>query len=118
VYIFILCSSVEYTEVEVEWEQERLKCGEISPYFVVNAIKYLKQVLLSYYFNFNRTQFIFKIGPEAVALLNGEALRRDAGSAEFLMSWQSVVNSLSSVFERMPKYAWIMKQVTISINCI
>ena len=35
------------------------------------------------------------------------------GSAEFLASWESLVNSLAVVFDRMPKYAWIMKQVRL-----
>lgn len=54
---------------------------------------------------------IFKTGTEAVQLLFGEASRRDNGDAEFLESWESLVGSLGVVFERMPKYAWVMKQL-------
>jgi glutamate dehydrogenase (NADP+) len=54
---------------------------------------------------------IFKTGTEAMQLLNGEALRRDGGRVEFLQSWEGMVNSLGVVFERMPKYAWVMKQL-------
>lgn len=54
---------------------------------------------------------IFKTGAEAVQLLNSEASRRDEGAREFLTSWNSLTGSLGVVFERMPKYAWIMKQL-------
>ena len=54
---------------------------------------------------------IFKTGTEATQLLNDEALRRDKGSPEFLSSWESMVTSLAALFDRQPKYAWIMKQV-------
>lgn len=54
---------------------------------------------------------IFKTGNEAVGLLTGEAGRKDVGADEFLSSWESLVGSLGVVFERMPKYAWIMKQL-------
>ena len=30
---------------------------------------------------------------------------------EFLESWEGMVSSLAVVFDRQPKYAWIMKQV-------
>lgn len=54
---------------------------------------------------------IFKTGGEAVQLLNGEALRKDSDCLEFIASWESVTGSLNVVFDRMPKYAWIMKQL-------
>ena len=54
---------------------------------------------------------IFKTGTEAVQLLNGEAIRRDGGHKIFLETWESMVGSLGVVFERMPKYAWVMKQL-------
>lgn len=38
------------------------------------------------------------------------------GEVEFLDCWRSMTSSLSVVFERMPKYAWIMKQVC-SVHC-
>lgn len=56
---------------------------------------------------------VFKTGTEACQLLISEAHRKDAGSQKFLSSWESVVNSLAVVFDRMPKYAWVMKQVTL-----
>lgn len=40
-----------------------------------------------------------------------EAQRRDGGSVEFLAAWEAMVNNLSVVFDRNPKYAWIMKQM-------
>jgi len=54
---------------------------------------------------------IFKTGAEAFQLLNGEAQRRDEGNAAFLSSWASMASSLAVVFDRTPKYAWIMKQL-------
>mmetsp|Transcript_17046 Transcript_17046/g.15398 ORF Transcript_17046/g.15398 Transcript_17046/m.15398 type:complete len:525 (-) Transcript_17046:47-1621(-) len=54
---------------------------------------------------------VFRSGAEATQLLLSEANRKDAGSKEFLQSWESMVTSLSVVFERMPKYAWVMKQL-------
>eukprot|EP01031_Cornospumella_fuschlensis_P030928 gene30928-37381_t len=54
---------------------------------------------------------VFKTGTEAVQMLVAEAHRRDAGSAAFLQSWESMTTSLAAVFERSPKYAWIMKQL-------
>lgn len=33
------------------------------------------------------------------------------GAVEFLESWEGMVSSLAVVFDRQPKYAWIMKQV-------
>ena len=54
---------------------------------------------------------IFKTGGEATQLLISEALRKDSDSLEFIASWESVNNSLNVVFDRMPKYAWIMKQM-------
>lgn len=54
---------------------------------------------------------VFKTGIEAVQLLNGEALRRDEGSTKFLSVWGSMVQSLGVVFDRSPKYAWVMKQL-------
>ena len=52
---------------------------------------------------------IFKTGLEASELLIAEAGRKDGEAREFLASWESMVTSLSSVFDRHPKYAWVMK---------
>lgn len=54
---------------------------------------------------------IFKTGAEATQLLISEALRKDSDSLEFVSSWESVNGSLNVVYDRMPKYAWIMKQL-------
>lgn len=54
---------------------------------------------------------IFKTGVEASQILIEEAEIMDPGAAEFLASWESVVSSLAVVFDRMPKYAWVMKQL-------
>eukprot|EP01038_Epipyxis_sp_PR26KG_P004966 gene4966-6941_t len=54
---------------------------------------------------------VFKTGIEATQLLINEAIRKDGVASEFLASWESLVGSLSVVFERTPKYAWIMKQL-------
>ena len=54
---------------------------------------------------------IFKTGAEAAQLLIGEAMRKDADCEDFIDSWTSMSNSLSTVFERLPKYAWVMKQL-------
>lgn len=62
-------------------------------------------------FRRNGEDKVFKTGTEASQLLIYEAGRRDEGSVEFLTSWESMVTSLAVVFDRMPKYAWIMKQL-------
>jgi glutamate dehydrogenase (NADP+) len=54
---------------------------------------------------------VFKTGAEASGLLMQHARVIDSGANEFLTSCESVINSLSVVFDRMPKYAWIMKQM-------
>ena len=54
---------------------------------------------------------IFKTGTEAAQLLIGEAMRKDADCEDFIDSWTSMSNSLTTVFERLPKYAWVMKQL-------
>eukprot|EP00596_Hydrurales_sp_CCMP1899_P002281 CAMPEP_0119051166 /NCGR_PEP_ID=MMETSP1177-20130426/72871_1 /TAXON_ID=2985 /ORGANISM="Ochromonas sp, Strain CCMP1899" /LENGTH=505 /DNA_ID=CAMNT_0007030283 /DNA_START=119 /DNA_END=1636 /DNA_ORIENTATION=- len=54
---------------------------------------------------------IFKTGAEAISLLNVEAHRRDTGAEEFIESWEGMTQSLGAVFDRQPKYAWIMKQM-------
>ncbi len=61
---------------------------------------------------------VFKTGIEAVNLLNGEAYRRDEGCIRFLQSWESMSSSLAVVFDRSPKYAWIMKQLIEPERCI
>ena len=38
-----------------------------------------------------------------------EAKRKDGDATEFLAAWESMVTSLSGVFDRHPKYAWVMK---------
>lgn len=55
---------------------------------------------------------IFKTGLEASQLLIGEAGRKDQGEMEFMASWESMANSLSVVFDRHPKYAWVLKLMT------
>ena len=55
---------------------------------------------------------IFKTGFEAAQLLTGEAMRKDSDCKEFIDSWSSMTHSLTAVFERLPKYAWVMKQLT------
>ena len=52
---------------------------------------------------------IFKTGLEASELLIAEAKRKDGDATEFLAAWESMVTSLSGVFDRHPKYAWVMK---------
>ena len=110
-------SLVEFMEPAQDLEAVHQRCGETSHYIVGKEIKSLKRV---WYFIpssiSQHTSFFPSLGAEAVALLNSEALRRDDGSQEFLMTWQSLVNSLGTVFERMPKYAWIMKQVSRFIS--
>ena len=59
---------------------------------------------------------MFKTGGEATSLLISEALRKDSDSLEFISSWESVNNSLNVVYDRMPKYAWIMKQLGIQVK--
>ena len=54
---------------------------------------------------------VFKTGGEAVQLLVGEANRRDGGHSTFINAWSSMVTSLGVLFDRQPKYAWVMKQL-------
>ena len=55
---------------------------------------------------------IFKTGTEASNLLLNEAIRRDdVSSTPFISQWSLLTQSLAVVFDRMPKYAWIMKQL-------
>ena len=55
---------------------------------------------------------VFKTGTEAANLLLNEAIRReDVSSAPFVSQWSLLSQSLAVVFDRMPKYAWIMKQL-------
>lgn len=44
-------------------------------------------------------------------MLNVEAQRRDVGADAFIESWEGMTQSLGAVFDRQPKYAWIMKQL-------
>lgn len=55
---------------------------------------------------------IFKTGIEASSLLIGEAGRKDGDCSEFMSSWEGMANSLSVVFDRHPKYAWVLKLLT------
>ena len=34
------------------------------------------------------------------------------GATEFLDSWENMSASLATLFDRSPKYAWVMKQVS------
>lgn len=52
---------------------------------------------------------VFKTGTEASQLLDMESHRKDYGKPLFLECYGSMVESLSPVFDRVPKYAWIMK---------
>ena len=54
---------------------------------------------------------IFKTGVEASQLLKMEAGRKDYGKPLFLETYDSMAENLSPIFDRMPKYAWIMKQL-------
>jgi glutamate dehydrogenase (NADP+) len=51
----------------------------------------------------------FRNGQEAADMLTEEATRRDPYQSEFLQAVTSFVNSVVPVFDRYPKYAWVMK---------
>ncbi|OQR84916.1 NADP-specific glutamate dehydrogenase [Achlya hypogyna] len=53
----------------------------------------------------------FRSGAEAAVMLYEEAARRDPYQTEFLEAVQSFLNSVTPVFDRYPKYAWVMKQL-------
>ena len=55
---------------------------------------------------------IFKTGIEASSLLISEAGRKDGDCSEFMSSWEGMAHSLSVVFDRHPKYAWVLKLLT------
>lgn len=54
---------------------------------------------------------VFKTGMEATELLEMEAQRKDPQSEVFLDGYNNMAQSLNVVFDRMPKYAWIMKHL-------
>jgi len=51
----------------------------------------------------------FKTGLEAVQLLVHEAKRRDQHKKHYLEQFESFTSSLSAVFDRSPRYAWLAK---------
>ena len=51
----------------------------------------------------------FNNGKEAAALLLNETRRRDPAQPEFLQAVEEVLTSCAPVFDRDPKYAWVMK---------
>jgi len=53
----------------------------------------------------------FKTGTEASKLLIEEAVRRDPKQTDFLQTFGNTMQSLSPVFDRNPKYAWVAKQL-------
>uniref|UniRef100_A0A7S1U2J0 Glutamate/phenylalanine/leucine/valine/L-tryptophan dehydrogenase dimerisation domain-containing protein n=3 Tax=Phaeomonas parva TaxID=124430 RepID=A0A7S1U2J0_9STRA len=53
----------------------------------------------------------FKSGAEAANLLVEEAKRRDGDQERFIETYQGFVLTLAPLFDRMPKYAWIAKQI-------
>ncbi|KAH9085996.1 hypothetical protein Ae201684P_005692 [Aphanomyces euteiches] len=53
----------------------------------------------------------FRTGTEAADMLYEEAQRRDPYQTEFLTAVKSFTDSVVPVFDRYPKYAWVMKQL-------
>ncbi|KAF0693615.1 Aste57867_15480 [Aphanomyces stellatus] len=53
----------------------------------------------------------FRTGSEAADMLCEEAHRRDPYQTEFLTAVEDLVQSVVPVFDRYPKYAWVMKQL-------
>lgn len=51
----------------------------------------------------------FKTGVEAVQLLVNEARRRDEHKAHYLAQFEAFMQSLTPVFDRAPRYAWLAK---------
>lgn len=51
----------------------------------------------------------FKTGNEAVQILVEEAKRRDKDKALYLEQFEALMSSLTPVFDRAPRYAWIAK---------
>lgn len=54
---------------------------------------------------------IFKTGKEASDLLEMEALRKDKENVVFVDGYTEMAHALNGVFDRMPKYAWVLKQM-------
>ena len=52
----------------------------------------------------------FKNGEEASSLLVSEAIRKGEGSS-FMDSWSMMNENLSGVYQRFPRYAWLMKDL-------
>src|SRR5262249_40926909 len=53
----------------------------------------------------------FLSGKDAAEKLQGECVRRDAYQFDFLESLKESTDALAPVFERVPRTAWIMKQL-------
>ena len=53
----------------------------------------------------------FKTGMEAANLLVREAKRRDSHEIEYIENLNSILNTLSPVFDRNPKYAFVAKAI-------
>ncbi|CAI5704153.1 unnamed protein product [Peronospora farinosa] len=51
----------------------------------------------------------FRNGQEAADMLMDEVTRRDPNQEEYVQAVQNFVNSVVPVFDRYPKYAWVMK---------
>ncbi|KAE9025139.1 NADP-specific glutamate dehydrogenase [Phytophthora rubi] len=51
----------------------------------------------------------FRNGQEAADMLMDEVIRRDPNQAEYVQAVQNFVDSVVPVFDRYPKYAWVMK---------
>jgi glutamate dehydrogenase (NADP+) len=54
---------------------------------------------------------LFRSGDEASAMLIEDCAKRDPSQLEFHQSMKNTVTQLSPVFDRFPKYAWVMKQL-------
>ena len=54
-------------------------------------------------------ELFFKTGTEAVKLLVNEAKRRDGDKPLYLEEFESYMQSLTPVFDRSPRYAWLAK---------
>jgi len=58
---------------------------------------------------FDGREQYFKTGNEAVRILVEEAKRRDGDKALYLAQFEALMSSLTPVFDRAPRYAWLAK---------
>jgi len=79
--------------------------GNVNPSTSYNARMWRDKPLLK----FAGVESYFRTGTEAVQILVNEANRRDGDKALYLEQFEAMMRSLTPVFDRAPRYAWLAK---------